>query len=271
MSGDSVLNELIAAKENIKRKYYALKNGEADIQSNVLKTLKPIIEPLNKIREQTEDRNIKNVEHINNDYDDDDKYKNSSTEDYIKDTDSESQLDVTIESPYDIWFKSKDLDKIYGPKKIYRNTIILGKEIIKFSDKKTILIRSKKAEFPLTDGLLQLIFLKSPFQYSNQDLETYKSILVKTSAHLTADRSKMKQVGHKYSKIISKLFQLGSGLHMKLQKNNLVYWDDPNELVDRLRLLLASKSAGNTGVQNEILSIYEELHEAGIIRRIPDV
>ena len=58
---------------------------------------------------------------------------------------------------------------------------------------------------------------------------------------------------------------------MKVQRNNLVYWDDPNELVDRLRLLLASKSAGNTGVSNEIISIFEELREAGLIKRIPNV
>ena len=58
---------------------------------------------------------------------------------------------------------------------------------------------------------------------------------------------------------------------MKLQKNNLVYWNDPNELVVRLRLLLASKEAGNTSVSNEILSIFEELLEAGLIKRIPNV
>jgi len=58
---------------------------------------------------------------------------------------------------------------------------------------------------------------------------------------------------------------------MKVQRNNLVYWDNPNELVDRLRLLVASKSAGNTGVSNEIISIFEELLEAGLIKRISNV
>ena len=44
------------------------------------------------------------------------------------------------------------------------------------------------------------------------------------------------------------------------------YWDDANELVDRLRLLVASKQAGNTtSHDNEILSIIEELREAGVI------
>jgi len=67
------------------------------------------------------------------------------------------------------------------------------------------------------------------------------------------------------------LFASGSGISVKLQKHNLVYWNDPNELVSRLRLLLASQAAGNTGVSNEILSIYEELLEAGLIKRIPNV
>ncbi|MCI0557609.1 MAG: hypothetical protein MN733_03880, partial [Nitrososphaera sp.] len=44
-----------------------------------------------------------------------------------------------------------------------------------------------------------------------------------------------------------------------------VHWDDPNELVDRLRLLLASQAAGNSNHSNEIVSIIEELREAGII------
>ncbi|KAL9889256.1 uncharacterized protein ACN427_008628 [Glossina fuscipes fuscipes] len=43
------------------------------------------------------------------------------------------------------------------------------------------------------------------------------------------------------------------------------YWDDPNELVDRLRLLLSSESVGHNNQKNEIISIVEELREANII------
>ena len=43
------------------------------------------------------------------------------------------------------------------------------------------------------------------------------------------------------------------------------YWDDPNELCERLKLLLASKSAGNTNHDQEINSIIEELKERNII------
>ena len=46
---------------------------------------------------------------------------------------------------------------------------------------------------------------------------------------------------------------------------DLRYWDDPNELVNRLRLLIAERSAGNNNHDNEIHSIIEELREAKII------
>jgi len=43
-----------------------------------------------------------------------------------------------------------------------------------------------------------------------------------------------------------------------------VHWDDPNELVDRLRLFDASHQAGNNVHDNEMLSI-EEFREVGLI------
>ncbi|KAL4709402.1 hypothetical protein ACJJTC_001198 [Scirpophaga incertulas] len=61
----------------------------------------------------------------------------------------------------------------------------------------------------------------------------------------------------------------GKGLSLikKWKKDvDYVYWDDPNELVERLKLLIASRDAGNTGLHNEIISIIEELRESKIIK-----
>jgi len=54
---------------------------------------------------------------------------------------------------------------------------------------------------------------------------------------------------------------------MTLSENKIdyVHWDDPNELVDRLRLLEASSQTGHNAHDNEILSIIEELPEADLI------
>ena len=127
------------------------------------------------------------------------------------------------------------------------------------------------AVYTLTPGLVNLIFSKTPKLYTDNDLKTYKTILIQSSAYLTADGTKIRQGGKKYKDIIKNLFPSGSGLSMNLQSHNYIFWNNPNELVSRLRLLLASKKAGNTGVSNEILSIYEELREAGLIKRIPNV
>ncbi|KAE9543701.1 hypothetical protein AGLY_002097, partial [Aphis glycines] len=52
----------------------------------------------------------------------------------------------------------------------------------------------------------------------------------------------------------------GSGLYKDvIPHTQLVYYDDPNELVVRLNLLTSSQNASNTGVNNEIISIIEEL------------
>lgn len=70
---------------------------------------------------------------------------------------------------------------------------------------------------------------------------------------------------------VSTLKRTGKGLipRYKIAQRNshldYVYWDDPNELVDRLRLLIAEQAAGNLSHTNEIHSIIEELREGGYI------
>jgi len=246
MEGEStVLNELVIAKENIKRKFEALKRGEADIQSYVSQTFKPIIEPLNKLYDKSQTSEADN-----------DKISNTINDNLHPD--NQTEIFRILEED--------QKDKLYGPKTYSNGVIKLGQEEVKFKSNSIII---KDASYELTPGLADLLFSRYPMQYTDNDLNTYKEILIQTSAHLTLDGTKIKKGGTKYTKIISKLFSSGTGV--QLQTHNLVYWNDPNELVDRLRLLLASQSAGNTGVSNEILSIFEELYEAGITKKIPNV
>ena len=48
-------------------------------------------------------------------------------------------------------------------------------------------------------------------------------------------------------------------------KGVVIIPSDPNALLDRLDLLMASKRAGNTGVRNEIVSICDELKRQQIL------
>jgi len=256
----SVLNEIIKAKGNIKRKYDVLRNGEANTRSLVEHTFKPIIKPLTEISQKTEKYNTFEPK-IEKEYS-----KVSKAEDSTLDNSFQTNKNQTVINK---WFQPQKIDKIYGPKQLSNGVIKLGKKEIDF-DGDTLNIEEKS--YLLTPGLEQLLFLKDPKLYLSQDLNIYKEILAQTSAHLS-NSLRIKKGGHKYN-IILKLFPSGKGLNyggLKLQKHNLIYWDNANELVDRLRLLLASQAAGNTSVSNEILSIFEELYEAGIIKRIPNV
>jgi hypothetical protein len=72
--------------------------------------------------------------------------------------------------------------------------------------------------------------------------------------------------GHLFKFSLSPTTKKGSGLYKDvIPQTQLVYYDDPNELVTRLNLITSSQIASNTGVNNEIISILEELRERNII------
>ncbi|XP_071573132.1 uncharacterized protein [Temnothorax nylanderi] len=129
-----------------------------------------------------------------------------------------------------------------------------------------------------TRGLYELIFKKIPndeIYTGEDDMQKYKSILLMTNAHKRNHDAHARlngNRGYKYRQIIAPLIsgkKAGKGIPraMTLNDNKMdyVHWDDPNELVDRLQLLKASRLAGHNGHDNEILSIIEELCEAGLI------
>lgn len=167
-----------------------------------------------------------------------------------------------------------EIDIVFGPRYV-NDVLMLGKYPILFKND-DIIINDVKYEG--TPGLYELIFMKHPdfFGYTEDDLSTYGEILKQTKAHIHAPTGRIKSSKSlKYTKIIRPSIMKpssldnasGSGL-MKLNnfKPNYIYWNDVNELCERLQLLIASQNAGHTGHRNEILSIIEELHEAGVIK-----
>ncbi|CAB0041108.1 unnamed protein product [Trichogramma brassicae] len=180
--------------------------------------------------------------------------------------------------------QSNELDKLYGVRQ-ENDQYHLGKSPISIDGDKVYIgdepyIKSK--------GLLELLFKKNPDpkHITNTDMKTYKEILDSTNVHrkgFAYDGDLRKCNSKKFENIIEPIFKTGSGLlprykvvkrgygllpRYKVAKSrdslkDFVYWNDPNELVDRLRLLVAEKSAGNNAHDNEITSIIEELREDG--------
>lgn len=177
---------------------------------------------------------------------------------------------------------TNDIDYNYGVR-IEGNNWMIGDKNIEI-DNDDLIVDGER--FEGTRGLYELIFMKRPndYVYDKNDLDKYGLILKKTNAH-RRNHSASGQVksnrGEKYKKIISLLIKhfprtdpmstnvdilneavTGSGILLTNAKPNIVYWNDPNELVSRLKVLLASKQNGNNAHDNEINAIIEEIKEA---------
>ena len=171
------------------------------------------------------------------------------------------------------WTSKKTLDKIYSPKMSSNNKITLGNKSFGF-DGRYVYVGAKK--FPSTKGLWDLLFLEAPTGYTEEDLKQYAEIVKYTNVayHGYSKTNHLNTFHSKYKNVLKKIVgrnaaKEGMGVFNKvLPKSAMIsyeYWNDPNELVNRLQLLHASSMSGHTGHINEINSILEELKEAGYI------
>lgn len=265
MDGDiRTKQELIKTANQIREKYRALKRGKFIIEEQRLEDLRPITEPLQKLVQDKIDKPV--VQKLK----------------ALPSTPSRIPLRLeTIQAPppslelgltaskYLANYLKKDniTDSTYGIRSEDNNKFYIGNKNIEIAHDDITL---EGQTYEGTDGLWQLLTLKDPKKYTRDDLENYKSILIKTNAHKKGykpDGALSSNKHTKYTKIIKDLFAVtGEGFkEVSGNKIDYIYWDDPNELIDRWRLLYMSQRAGNTGVHNEIQSIIEELLERKII------
>lgn len=228
---------------------------------------------------------------------------NDSNESYKTITSDISENSFSF-NPIDYIKKAKrfnsDIDTTYGVRSVSKN-LMVGNSPIEFDNEDFIII--KKIKYSNTHGLYELLFMKKPNKhiYTSDDLELYKEIGVNTNLfkrHYMPDAYINGNGSYKYTHIISKLIEsekkknihkTGSGggggcdgskrslikklknygddllMNVEMKKPSLVYWNNANELVDRLKLLIASQNVGNNSHNNEITSIIEELKEENII------
>uniref|UniRef100_A0A8D8PUM4 DUF8207 domain-containing protein n=1 Tax=Cacopsylla melanoneura TaxID=428564 RepID=A0A8D8PUM4_9HEMI len=149
--------------------------------------------------------------------------------------------------------RSEKIDKVTGVK-FKDGKFTLGKKEIEFVRTPSEAFKIDSKIYPATEGLLQLLFFKQPKQeeLTALDVRNYKNIIKKTE--LEPSTIKVQQYE-------------GTGLMLDNDRDiNYIYFDDPNELVDRLHLLKSSQAAGNKlAHNNEIISIEEELREGQYI------
>lgn len=177
---------------------------------------------------------------------------------------------------------TKTIDHNYGVR-VDGNEWKIGNEQLEL-DFDDFIINGKR--YKGTRGLYELIFMNNPneYIYAEEDLHNYGKVLLDTNVHrvnYSAIGKLRSNRGRKYKNIIAPLIAetnrgnymetysdhvtgsgpSGSGILLTNDKPNVIYYDNPNEIVDRLRVLLGSQEAGHTGHENEINAIIEELKE----------
>lgn len=277
----SVKKALIKSSNAIKRKYRELHRERLILGEKMKEKYEPLIKPLNELisnkekitksknnessditQQDANDVNIipENENNTNSIHEGNSNHTSSSSSSSSTNDLEEYLQRVNEESPLH--------DTIYGIRR-YRQSYMIGKNVVKFDSGN---LKVKKQSFTLTDGLKDLLFMKEPSGYSENDLNVYKDILnlTKFSGKNLSKQAIQKSKNRKFVEIIQPLI-VGSGIQLDYMRENkkkkieYTYWDDPNELVERLMLLIASQQAGHTGHDNEIISIIEELREADII------
>lgn len=292
-----VKEQIINSVKCIKNKVKRMQEIDEDLELKSRKIFKSIINPLEELAStkscalvpQVENSSDKNSFITTSEPCDD----NIESADFESNTESESSTPTNlkpISSPFSTPIQTilkddyKNLQVPFGVRN-KNNKLMIGNTPITFDsvgNKSMAIIGNKSYE--ATQGLMELLFHSKPDNkvISMEDKLNYKDILCQTNAH-RRDYEPLGQIkgdkSNKYKNIVKPLFSKhelnnvkeGEGCKLPtLKKYNsnidFIYWDDPNELIDRLKILIASKDAGNTNHDNEIISIIEELKEGGIIK-----
>ena len=156
-----------------------------------------------------------------------------------------------------------------GAQKYKDDEYILNKKILTIAYN-NIYVDGEK--FTGTPGLWELIMEERPTNYTKEDLDNYGKLLFKSNAiyqnFLPNNTYTRASKSYKWQNIISPIWNektAGKGVERTAGSGVVVIPSDPNALLERLDLLLASQEAGHTGVRNELVSICDELKRQGVL------
>ena len=127
-------------------------------------------------------------------------------------------------------------------------------------------------KFVGTPGLWELFMKNKPNldNFNEEDLETYGRLLLKTNVlHHNFDPDNpnpRSSDSYKWKHIFNRIWHNREAIRKGYDGSGVVVIpSDPNALLERLDLLLASQEAGHTGVRNELVSICDELKRQGVL------
>ena len=119
--------------------------------------------------------------------------------------------------------------------------------------------------FEGTPGLWELVMSKNPEYFTKEDYENYAKLMVKTNALYRDNNPKSSRPKSSKSDKWNLIRLIWAKRGEYEGEGVIVIPSDPNALLERLDLLLASQEAGHTGVGNELVSICDELKRQGVL------
>lgn len=277
MDDKQLKKQLIETANIVRNKYKSFKIDKNENKIQLEKTFEPITKSLNQISKKTT-TSVGKQKEISHTDSEEEFFTGDDEEEKEEDQEGEKEDEEKKEDKYKYYSdqylnllqsNSNLIDTTYGvyyddktsSYKIGSSSFVTSGSNIKVNDQK----------HDMSLGLLQLLFLKVPKDYTENDLKEYGKILQSSNVHKRNFKAEGQTKGtntFKYKNIIKPLIPHSGGELKNLLKQNVdyVYWNDPNEMVERLRLLLSSQQAGNNSHNNEITSILEELRESNIIK-----
>ena len=270
---DTIVKEYLELKKNIRDNLLSERIGEQQLQTDLSKFYKPITETQKATtREITEGlKPIKEgIEKIP-------EAILTITEDEEEEEEEEYEEDRELVGDIAYYYLNiPNRDPDFGITKKGRDHFI-GKEHVIIRDNNIFLPKLGET-FIGTDGLWELLTSKNPQNFTNEDEDMYEDLMVMTNAlHRDNDEDNPHPKGnhktYKWLNIIRPIWYKKKGGIFRFPKKKegqegsgvVVIPSDPNALLERLDLLLASQEAGHTGVRNELVSICDELKRQGVL------
>ena len=267
---DAIVKEYLELKKKIRDNLLSERIGEQQLQTDLSKFYKPITETQKATtREITEGlKPIKEgIEKIP-----------EAIQTIVDEEEEEEKYEEDRELVGDIAYYYLNIpnpDKDFGISKKGKDHYI-GKEHVIIKDNNIFLPKLGET-FVGTRGLWELLTSKNPENFDDKDYNDYEDLMIITNAlHRDNDENNPHPKGnhksYKWVNIIRPIWYRKKS-HVIFPKKKegyggegvVVIPSDPNALLERLDLLLASQKAGHTGVRNELVSICDELKRQGVL------
>ena len=266
---DAIVKEYLELKKKIRSNFLSERIGEQQLQTDLSKFYKPITETqkatareitegLKPIREGIE-KLPEAIQPLGKTTEEEEKEEEEEEEDY---------KELVGDLAY-VFLNRPNRDTTFG---------INEKKGDHYIGSRHVIIKDNDIIFPNdeiikgTRGLWDLITSKNPKNYTDEDYDIYKHLMIKTNAiHKEDDpyniRAKGNYRGSKWKNIVNPIWkEIMKNMGEEYEGEGVVVIpSDPNALLERLDLLLASQKAGHTGVRNELVSICDELKRQDVL------